>query len=336
MRRPTIKDIADVAGVSPSAVSFALNGRPGVSDVTRQRIIAVANEMGWTPNAAARALSASRAGAIGLVIARPHTDVSAERFFFDFIVGMQAELTAASASLMLQIVSTPAEEIAIYRSWWSQRRVDGVVVLDPRSQDPRSTVLEELGLPYVLVGEPDEHGMSSIDGDEEGMVRLVVEHLLATGRSRIAYVHGAGDILHMARRSAAISAAGREGDAEVMIAPAPDFTERSGGQATAELMGARRQPDAIIYDNEVLAVGGLGALRAVGKRVGEDVAVVSLEDSVLLGLLEPPISAIHRDPSSIARTATKLLLDYLKDGSVSHLRAQTPELLPRASSVPGH
>lgn len=116
MQRPTIRDIAEAAGVSPSAVSFALNGRPGVSQATRERIRSVADKMGWTPNVVARALSASRAGAIGLVIARPSTTVSAERFFFEFIVGMQGELARAELSLVLQIVETTAEEIATYRS----------------------------------------------------------------------------------------------------------------------------------------------------------------------------------------------------------------------------
>ena len=136
----------------------------------------------------ARALSASRAGAIGLVIARPSTTVSAERFFFEFIVGMQGELARAELSLVLQIVETTAEEIATYRSWWGQRRVDGVVVVDPRIEDPRLTALAAIGLPYVLVGEPDPSGMPGVVGDEEGMMRLVLDHLLETGRCRVAYV----------------------------------------------------------------------------------------------------------------------------------------------------
>ncbi|MDY3678351.1 MAG: LacI family DNA-binding transcriptional regulator [Actinomyces urogenitalis] len=332
MQRPTIKDIAEVAGVSPSAVSFALNGRPGVSQSTRQRIVAVANEMGWTPNVAARALSASRAGALGLVIARPSTAVSAERFFFEFIVGMQGELTRAGMSLVLQIVETPAEEIATYRTWWSQRRVDGVVVVDPRSEDQRLPVLAELSLPYVLVGEVDTSGMPSVLGDEEGMIDGVLTHLVEQGRERIAYVCGTASVLHNARRSAALSTAGRRAGVEIMVDQAVDYTERSGGQATAELMGGRRVPDAIVYDNEVLTVGGVAELRRSAVQVGTDVAVVSLEDSSVLRLLDPPITAVHRDPGAMAQTATRLLVDYLDDGVSQTVRSRTPGLTVRASS----
>lgn len=332
MERPTIRDIATVAGVSPSAVSFALNDRPGVSQTTRRRILAVANEMGWTPNAAARALSASRAGAIGLVIARPSQSVAAERFFFEFIVGMQAALASEGMALLLQIITDPAEEVTIHRTWWAQRRVDGVVVVDPRRDDPRLAALADLGLPYVLVGERDESGMPAVLGDEEGMVALVIEHLLSLGRRRIAYVSGMSALLHTERRSTAMARLGRSRGVEIMVATALDYTERSGAQTTAELVGAQRPPDAIVYDNEVLAVGGLTALREEGRLPGADLSVVSLEDSPLCRALTPSITAVHREPGVMGDTATRLLLEHLAHGTSRTEQGRTPELIVRGSS----
>ena len=93
--RITIKDIAERAGVSKGAVSYALNGRPGVSDDTRDRIVAIANELGWYPNRAARALSAARADACGLVLARPARTIALEPFFMEFIAGVESELAHA-------------------------------------------------------------------------------------------------------------------------------------------------------------------------------------------------------------------------------------------------
>ena len=93
--RITIKDIAERAGVSKGAVSYALNGRPGVSDDTRDRIVAIANELGWYPNRAARALSAARADACGLVLARPARTIALEPFFMEFIAGVESELADA-------------------------------------------------------------------------------------------------------------------------------------------------------------------------------------------------------------------------------------------------
>ncbi|MFE1791934.1 LacI family DNA-binding transcriptional regulator [Streptomyces sp. NPDC059525] len=151
-RRPTIKDIARQAGVSESAVSFALNGKPGVSEDTRARIRRVARELGWQPNSAARALSGERSGAVGLVLARPAHTLGAESFFLRLVSGIQEVLSAAGTALLLQVVEDVEAECAVYRRWWAERRVDGVLVVDPRTRDPRPALLSRLGLPAVVIG----------------------------------------------------------------------------------------------------------------------------------------------------------------------------------------
>ncbi|MFF4367884.1 LacI family DNA-binding transcriptional regulator [Streptomyces sp. NPDC001594] len=151
-RRPTIKDIARQAGVSESAVSFALNGKPGVSDATRARIRAVAQELGWQPNSAARALSGERSGAVGLVLARPAHTLGSESFFLRLVSGIQEVLSAAGTALLFQVVEDVEAECAVYRQWWAERRVDGVLVVDPRTRDPRPALLTRLGLPAVVIG----------------------------------------------------------------------------------------------------------------------------------------------------------------------------------------
>ncbi|MGH8940196.1 MAG: LacI family DNA-binding transcriptional regulator, partial [Actinomycetes bacterium] len=102
MARPTISDVARVAGVSKGAVSFALNDRPGVGDATRARILAAAAELGWTPSHRARALSSSRALAVGLVVARTPDTLSADPFFPAFIAGIETTLAARGQALLLQ------------------------------------------------------------------------------------------------------------------------------------------------------------------------------------------------------------------------------------------
>lgn len=151
-RRPTIKDIARRAGVSESAVSFALNDRPGVSRDTRARIRRVAEELGWQPNSAARALSGARAGVVGLVLARPAHTLGVESFFLQLVSGIQEVLAAGRIALLFQVVEDIDAECAVYRRWWAERRVDGVIVVDPRTQDPRPELLAGLGLPAVMVG----------------------------------------------------------------------------------------------------------------------------------------------------------------------------------------
>ncbi|MFJ9079257.1 substrate-binding domain-containing protein [Streptomyces sp. NPDC102278] len=157
-RRPTIKDIARRSGVSESAVSFALNDRPGVSEDTRARVRRIAEELGWQPNSAARALSGERSGAVGLVLARPARTLGAESFFLRLVSGVQEVLSAGRIALLFQVVEDVDAECAVYRRWWAERRVDGVIVVDPRIDDPRPELLAGLGLPAVMVGGPDVPG----------------------------------------------------------------------------------------------------------------------------------------------------------------------------------
>ncbi|NGN64136.1 LacI family transcriptional regulator, partial [Streptomyces sp. A7024] len=118
MKRPTIGDIARKAGVSKVAVSYALNGRPGVSDETRLRIKAIAEEVGWRPSSAARALNGKQARAVGLAVCRPARTLSVEPFFMELIGGIESELAPRSVALMLQTVDSHEAEIELYGRWW--------------------------------------------------------------------------------------------------------------------------------------------------------------------------------------------------------------------------
>ncbi|MFD6880161.1 MULTISPECIES: LacI family DNA-binding transcriptional regulator [unclassified Streptomyces] len=167
-RRPTIKDIARRAGVSESAVSFALNDRPGVSDHTRARVRQVAEELGWQPNSAARALSGERSGAVGLVLARPAHTLGVESFFLQLVSGIQEVLSASRTALLFQVVEDIDAECAVHRRWWAERRVDGVLVVDPRTRDPRPELLTALGLPAVMIGDAGEVDAGEVDADGVG------------------------------------------------------------------------------------------------------------------------------------------------------------------------
>ena len=150
MKRPTIADIASRAGVTKAAVSFALNGQPGVSAATRERILAIASEIGFQPSSAARALADGRAGAFGLVVDRPARTLGTESFFMQLISGIQAELSRDHIALLFTTAEDQAAEIDLYRTWWAQRRVDGVFLLDLQLSDQRVNTLQELRMPAIV------------------------------------------------------------------------------------------------------------------------------------------------------------------------------------------
>jgi DNA-binding LacI/PurR family transcriptional regulator len=210
MRRPTIADIARQAGLTKTAVSFALNGKPGVSEQTRRRVLEIAREIGWQPNSAARTLSDGRANAFGLVVDRAPRTLGVEPWFMQLIGGIQSELAGAQVSLLFTLVQDEGAEIELYRSWWAQRRVDGIFLVDLRLSDRRVGVLGELALPAVALGTPLGAGeLPAVCFDERAAVHTVLEHLVALGHRRIGQVSGISELWHTKLRADAFAEATR-------------------------------------------------------------------------------------------------------------------------------
>jgi DNA-binding LacI/PurR family transcriptional regulator len=333
-RRVTIADIAQHAGVSKGAVSYALNGQPGVSAGTRARILAIAEELGWYPNRAARSLSAARADACGLVIARPARMLALEPFFMELVSGIEAELSARSIALTIQLVSDPLEEIAVYRRWWAERRVDGVMMVDVRVDDPRVPALVDLGLPAVVVGGPLEGGgLAAVWNDERSPIEEVVRYLAALGHTRIARVAGLAEFDHTVRRTQAFEEITRDLGLVGQVVQT-DYTPESGSRATRRLLSQRDRPTGIVFDSDVLAVTGVGVAHQMGLSVPDDVSIVAWDDSLICQVVHPPLTALTRDISHYGAATARLLLaeiDGEGGGDVEQARA---ELLPRGSTGP--
>ncbi|HEY3754000.1 MAG TPA: LacI family DNA-binding transcriptional regulator [Pseudonocardiaceae bacterium] len=332
MKRPTIADIARQAGLTKAAVSFALNGQPGVSDQTRTRVLDIARRIGWQPNSAARALSDGRAGAFGLVVDRPAATLGVEPFFMQLISGIQAELSGNKVSLLFTIAEDQAAEIELYRSWWAQRRVDGVFVVDLRVDDRRIAVLEELGMPAVVIGHPSVAGsLPAVWHDDVLVTRTVMEHLVALGHRRIGRVSGVPELRHTQIRTEAFADAAAELGVTV-VDVAGDYTGDSGALATEALLRTDPRPTAIVYDNDLMAVSGLGTARRLGVDVPGEVSMVAWEDSPLCELVHPALTALHRDVLTYGMHAASRLLDAERGVRVGNVKDASHELIRRASS----
>lgn len=308
-RRTTISDIAARAGVSVSAVSFALNDRPGVSDETRERVRAIARELDWQPHTAARALGGAKAGSIGFVLNRPARTLGTESFFGDLISGIQLGLAGTHVGMNLLVARDAAEELETYRAWWRGHRVDGVVVIDPRRDDDRLTLLAELGMPTVVVGShPSPEGSApSVWIDDGDATDTVLRYLHALGHRRIAHVAGRPEFEHTAMRIERVRAfAAAEGLADAVSIPT-DYSAEAGARATRTLLSRISRPTAIVYDNDVLAVAGLGVASEMGVAVPADVSIVSFDDSAMIQLVRPSITSLTRDTVELGQRAATLL-----------------------------
>lgn len=333
MKRPTIADIAKRAGVSKGAVSYALNGQPGVSETTRQRVLAIAKDIGWSPNTAARALSGSTAFAVGLPLCRPAKTLGIEPFFMELVSGLESELSARSYALTMQVVGDLDAEIALYRRWWAERRVDGVILVDLRIDDPRVPVLEELDLPAVIVGNPRGTGrIAGVWSDDAGALTETMRYLVALGHHRIARVTGLPELLHTAIRDEAFGAVCHQlGLGGPTLYPC-DYTGDASAALTRRILSAADRPTAIIYDNDVMAVAGLAVAQEMGVAVPTELSIVAWDDSPLCKLVHPPLTAVSRDIPAYGARAARQLLAAVEGQQVGDYQDETPRLVPRGST----
>lgn len=341
-KRPTLRDIADSVGVSETAASFALNGRPGISEATRRKILDKVEEMGWRPSHAARTLSGAKSHTVGLVLPLRGTSEEAaveassddsEVFFMRLMSGLQSVLGPAQLGLLVRMVETPEEELDVYRQWDGERRVDGVVLVDLRTEDVRPALLGDMGMPAVLAGGPDPaNRIPSVSIDDGEAMRMVLDHLQDRGLDRVAYLCGPRDLVHVGRRVDSFTAARQEGrfDGEVV---ATDLTALAAERAIAQLLSRDDQPTAIICENEVVAVSVELALRARGHRVPHDVAIVSCEDGPVCEAMRPPLTALHRDTTRFGAEVARALLGIIGGEEPRSAEQRVPELIVRGSTA---
>jgi DNA-binding LacI/PurR family transcriptional regulator len=331
--RATIKDVAARAGVSPSAVSMALHGRPGVSAATRERILRAASDLGWQPNAAAQSLSGRHVHTIGLAIARPARMLGLEPFYMEFISGIESVLSSRSCSLLLRLVEA-GQETDVHREWWQGGRISGSILVDLRVDDPRIPALASIGLPAVAVGHPSLAGpFTAVWTDDESAVRDAVRYLAALGHRRIARVGGPPELGHTLIRTEAFDRTARELGVAAHTTHT-SFSADDGAHACRALLLAPERPTAILFDNDIMAVAALGVAAEFGLSVPADLSLLAWDDSQLCQLTRPMLSAMQHDVFAFGADVTRTLFDVMAGtAAVSHA-VQPPTLMPRGTTAP--
>jgi DNA-binding LacI/PurR family transcriptional regulator len=292
----------------------------------------MAAELGWHPSFSARALSRSRADAIGMVLRRDPALLGAEPYYMRLLEGVEDVLSQAGQSLLLRMVgTTPGRDTAVYERWAGEGRVDGVIVLDRAIDDPRPALLTRLGLPFVLHGvlPGGESGAERIE-DQHRDAQLLITHLYELGHRRIAHVTGPLALAHEVDRRNSVERECAARGIEVVFAEA-DYTFETAYARTAELLRADIRPTALLFSNDVMAVAGL---RALADASADDVALLSWDDSMLCQFSYPTITALERYPDRAGRRSAAMLLELLDGRSWSTAAASPSTLVVRESSRP--
>lgn len=329
-RRPTIAAVAQAAGVSVSAVSHVFNGRTNISPETAQRIRAAADALNWRPNLAGRRISGAVGHSIGLVVTQSEETFRRDPFFIRLIAGLTAPLAQVGWSLSLTVVP-PAEEEQIYRQWWTEQRVDGFLLVDLRSKDPRIPLLRSLSATAVALGPaPGASPVPAVTLDDESALEQVLDHLAGLGHRRIARVTSAPGLMHSRQRDRALNAAARLRGLTVRTLT----WDESAADPVGQLLAARGNASAVVLDSEALATRVVAHAPDLGVRVPADLSVLSWEDSWVSELVRPRLTALSAPVEESARTAVELLHRMVRGESAHSVVVPGRRLVVRESTGP--
>ncbi|MFC7305375.1 LacI family DNA-binding transcriptional regulator [Streptomyces monticola] len=329
--RPTLEQVAARAGVGRGTVSRVINGSPRVSERTRAAVEAAVAELGYVPNTAARALAANRTDAIALVVPEPERRFFAEPYFSDIIHGVGVALAETEVQLLLTFAGGDRERQRLAQ-YLAAQRVDGVLLVSVHADDPLPELIDQLAIPAVISGRRSaEETLTSVDSDNYGGALAAVGHLVERGRSTIATITGPADVYGARRRldgyRDALEAAGHPADPALVALG--DFTEEGGRRAMAELLERRPDLDAVFAGSDVMAAGARFVLRAAGRRIPQDVALVGYDDSVIARHMEPALTSVRQPIEEMGRQMTRLLFAEIESAAEGHPAGARREYRPQ-------
>lgn len=331
-RASSIRDVAERAGVSVGTVSNVLNNSPRVSPDAIARVRAAIAGLGYVRNDAARQLRAGRSTTVGLVV----LDVR-NPFFTDVARGVEDEAAKHGLSVLLGNSSEDARRESGYLDLFEEQRVHGVLISPYGDVEPRLKQLRERGTPVVLVDrESRDAAVSSVSVDDIAGGRIAVEHLLASGRRRVAFVGGPFEIRQVSDRlTGARAAAAEVPGATLKVLETTALTVLEGRRVGEELIARADRPDAIFAANDLVAVGLLQALVMVGAvRVPTDIALIGFDDIDFASAAVVPLSSIRQPRHEIGATALRILREEAAEPDLPPRRIVfQPELVVRASTV---
>ncbi|MEZ0093807.1 LacI family DNA-binding transcriptional regulator [Streptacidiphilus sp. EB129] len=338
----TLEDVARVAGVSRATVSRVINGSTTVDPAMRVLVENAVAATDYVPNRAARSLVTRRTDSIALVVSeaeqREVADpflgrVFTDPFFGRVVTGVMEAIRPRGVQLVLMLVDDAASRAGLV-GYLRQGHVDGVVLICGHAADPLPGMLADSRVPAVLSGRPGQPTpITFVEADQRAGAVLAVDHLVATGRRRIATLAGPLDMPSAQERLAGFrEALAGHGLAEAGMVEG-DFTQAGGAAAMRALLEQAPGFDAVFVGSDLMALGALPVLGRAGLRVPEDVALVGFDDSSAALACDPPLTTVRQPLEEMAARMAQLLLRQITEpGETQESVLFRPTLVLRESA----
>jgi DNA-binding LacI/PurR family transcriptional regulator len=330
----TIADIARLAKVSKSTVSRALNDSPLIKDETKERIRLIARQHNFRINVPARQLSMQKSRTVAFVTHAYHKDFfSVEDLFgLEIMGGISSGLHASGYDMLVVHVNPRDTEWA--HQYLDSGRVDGFILMTSSRKQAHIQALVEMGAPFIIWGIPmPNHSYCSVTGDNLAGGKLAAEHLIRSGRQRIAFLGGPAGELEVQQRlkgyEIALQGVGR--DVDPLLLAYGDYSHLSGAGAMQRLLEQAPDLDAVFVCSDLMAIGAIDVIRNHDRSVPEDIAVVGYDDLSIAAFNNLPLTTIRQNIPLAGRLLAQNLIQYLQTGLVSNVTIPV-ELVLRKSA----
>lgn len=306
----SMKDIAAACGVSVATVSKALNDHSDIGEETKQHIKEVARDMGYSPNALARALKTNRTYNIGVLFVDDAQSGLTHDYFSQVLDSFKRAVEARGYDITF--INKGGNHVS-YLEHCRYRGFDGVMIACVDFFDPQVIELVRSNLPLVTIDHLF-HNRISVMSDNVGGMQELLEHVYAKGHRKVAYIHGADSAVTRERLASFYNTAEKLGLAvpDEYIKEAPYRDSVGTGERTRELLKLKNPPTCILYPDDFASLGGLNAIAEMGLRIPEDISVVGYDGIRISRHLSPKLTTLRQDTDSIGRIAGEKLISLIE------------------------
>ncbi|QNO15476.1 LacI family DNA-binding transcriptional regulator [Alkalicella caledoniensis] len=335
----TIKDVAKMAGVSPSTVSRVISRNPKITPETSEKVLKCMKELGYYPNAIARSLASKKSGTIGVIMPTTSEDVLLNPFFPEALRGIAKAASKAGYDLLLSTNAEKGEELKVIKNFIRGSKVDGIILMSSKVNDECIEFLTSLDFPFSLIGSPHcfSDKINHVDNDNYMAAYELTRHLSMTGRrKKIAMIAGDEKLTVTQKRIEGYKKALEESNIpfkhELLFMGS--FDEKTGYKYGSIIADLDPRPDAVIVTDDVVAFAAVRLFESLDVKIPEDIAVASFNNSILSRYSNTPITSVDVNAAKLGKESMKLLVEAMESG-VRGSKVITPYTLHKRKSTEG-
>lgn len=336
-KKVTIKDVASRAGVSPSTVSRAIYSTAKLKPETKERIFRAMEELGYYPNAAARALVHKRTMTLGVILPNGEDDLFLNPFFIHALRGLSIHAQSRGYFILYAFSNNEEEEISFIEELYRSRRIDGVVALTVRRNDACLAFMKQQQIPFVVIGHPEGlKGVLWVDNDNFQAMYRLVNWMVDKGYTELAFLGGPPELMVTQDRCAGFEQALRIRGLplrEGRVLYAKGFSEEEGYRCARELLSRDRTVDGILTTDDLLAIGVVRGIEDLG--ITRHIGVTGFNNTVQGQFHRPSLTTVDIHPYDLGYHAARLLIAHLdeEENVPPHFVVDT-HIIPRETTRP--